>query len=186
MGDRECVVVEYRANESATSRLWVDPARECAILRAVENRDGRAATQIDIAYTRHADQRWVPQEWTTMVFSDEMEYPGRSSLFQTAFFQVVDTAVNEPIPADRFDIEIPRPAIVNDESNGRTYKVAHDGASQVVPAQELATLFSAFPGVTRPVHGADRYTWNVVAGIAVVVIAASFMIWRRRARGPRT
>jgi hypothetical protein len=167
---------EYAIKLSTTTErsFWLDPAKGFVVRRMCDRSNNKPTTQTDIQYRPDDVLGWVPESWV------HTEYAPAGTVRKTARFGVTKARLNEPQPAELFDIQFPPGCEVYDSRNDKSYWVQPDGSMRE---------FDKFPdeeaGATVELPGASWYRqnkWLVLGlGVAFVVLGAA---WRARKRKP--
>jgi hypothetical protein len=92
---------------------WLDTTKDYVPRRLRLQRQGRLLEQADVTYRRHETCGWSPTSWVCNYYS------GHATILRSTSVQVLDFRVNEPQPAEQFDIRFPPGTTVRD---GRTLK----------------------------------------------------------------
>ena len=150
--------------------LWLDPDKSY-VIRRYEGGMG----QIDIRYRRDDTWGWVPESWV------QNEYSQTGVLRKTIAVDVLEMRINEPHPAELFDIRFPPGCVVHDigPMSYKVYRVLPDESMR-----EISERTGEFLPETkvRP-EGAWywRYRW-LLGGFGVVCAG---LIWQYAMRRKR-
>lgn len=124
LAGRPCVILESTADDapiSLVNRYWVDVERGGLILQHVSGRPGEAATRLTIEYQQN-DDGWAPAAWDAQFLSGTLSASG----------SLVDVTLNEPIPAEMFQIAFPAGTVVFDRDREKQFRV---DAGETEPAE---------------------------------------------------
>ena len=130
---RRCTVV---GNSSGPLRreFWVDPTRDCAILRYVLTHSGKPVFQIDATYKLHEGIGWLPSAWRidSRVAAE----------FSTASSVVTDCQINPAIDIAEFQPKFPAGTMVTDSQTDSEYLVKSDGMARPILFEENVVRIS--------------------------------------------
>lgn len=182
----ECVVLE-RSNRSKRppSSYWVDPARDCIVLRRVFGESSKPSMQLDVTYARDPAYGWVPSAWKFVA----MDAPTGKLLFETVA-KVLRYEFNEPIPRSEFRFDFPVGTRVNDQNARQSYIVREGGEKRVITRGELRARAKYEEIVATPSGQAlsqrrerSRAVWYwAFAIVALGLLLISLRRWRKRQR----
>jgi hypothetical protein len=155
---------EYRllaGRSTATTSLWLDPARDYLPRRICVKNGGSVTRQTDVTYRRDDAGRWVPASWVS-TYSFLPRYP-----VVTTTRTVLDVQFNVPQPAEQFELQFPPGTTVGDNR---------------LPAPPAGGTT-----ITRKiVDFEDRYfLLSVPPGAALVAVVVVLYVLRRR-KAPAT
>jgi hypothetical protein len=163
---------EYAITSSTgTDHFWLDPEKDY-----VMRRRKWANMQIDIRYRRDDTWGWVPESWV------QNAYWLNGVLQSTNRVDVLDMRINEPQPAELFDIEFPPGCVVQDgrTTSPKVYRVLPDGNMHEVSERTGEPL----PKTKVQPAGAWywRYRWLLAgAGVILAGLAWQYAVRRKRA-----
>jgi hypothetical protein len=160
------------------TRLWLDPQADYAVRRTRWLRPDRRTEQFDIRYQTDPGREWLPAGWTW----SETGADGKP--LRTISGAVTAAKLNEPVPADRFEVVFPPGARVHDQQTGKGYHVGPDGGWQEVgPGGEELADESA--DEAPPLEAGSQRRRGLIAGaIAVLGLAVLLVVWLRLRRSP--
>jgi hypothetical protein len=163
-----CQEYAYARSEKSRELIWVDPARGYIVRRMKSLTDGKPHTQYDIDYRKEAGV-WVPTNWAYQQFSP------KGDVLKTVKAEVLRMRLNEPQPAERFDLTFPPGTFVYDETSGKEYRIKPDGSRrEFVPVRRPA-----------PPPPARRDMWvPVTLGVLLALLAGCWYLVRRQRRRP--
>ena len=170
-----CVLLEERRSPTETDLYCVDPTRNWAVIRWVQERDEKPFMQVDVDYRAEADSTWHPSTWTIQVFAGPdvaRDYPGRELIWQTASLRVTKWERDLPVPDGNFDVSLPPGTIVLEESTGRRYLTGEQGDRRILSDAELRRMGLA---VARGRFPGWRSAWIVPSVIAGMLLAGAVL-----------
>jgi len=173
---------EYAAKQNGrtTVKLWVDPNKDYTVRRLVCERDGRISDQWDVSYRRHEKGIWVPEAWSHRWHSSD----GR--IVRVCRAEAMAVRLNEPLPAESFDLTFPVGSILYDQRDQRDprnpakFHVEADGSIRRFTEEEI-----------RPPVQAKNHRWyrrnQWVLGSAWVAVGVGLLVYVvRRLRAARS
>ena len=168
---------EYLRQPSQTSaavQLWVAPAADQSPRRIRYNRAGGGAVALtDITSERDAGSGlWLPKSWVPTSYS-----PTGDKVEQTHAVTVESVRLNHSFDRSEFDLTFPAGVEVYDDRTGK-YTLSDGGSG--VPL----TRAGGEP-VNEPASLLSRYWWVLTCVIAVGVMAAVWVVVRRKSRHGR-
>ncbi len=185
---RQCALIEERAEllgPEVVRLYWVDPSRECVVVRCIVNEGGQSREQLDIDYTHDSAHGWVPTRWTVIVFPNgrkksRRDFPGRLTLYQHAGAVVESYAFNESVEQPEPEPTFPAGTVVFDRKAKQQYVLEKDGNKRVLSTGELTDLIISYSELTSSNN--ERWPWDALAKGATGVAAAAiaFLYLRRR------
>ncbi len=153
--------------------FWMDPAQNYVIRRAQTYQEDKLADQTDIRYERRPqpeDPTLVPVEW------EFHEYSPAAKVVHTITVKVTKLEINQPLPAEQFEINFPAGAEIFDRRDSNSYRVQTNGELRQLDVNTGAEL----PASGEPDGGAwYRNRW-LFGGAAVVVVAGFLVIYLQR------
>lgn len=178
---RNCRILEQIKGRSDNRVLYyVDPERDCTILRFTEERGGRLECQIDISYIRDEQFGWIPNSWSLVW--ERLKEAGPETIRAT----VNRYAINPVLDIERFRVEFPPGTWVTD---GRTtpssmHLVKEDGKSRPIPRSEASASYEQLknsePGEAfiQPKQNSRWWMW-VVGGACLLGAVLVLIRWKR-------
>jgi hypothetical protein len=180
-----CVIVQGKQTDPNREAYWVDPAKDCAIMRYTISNQERVLVKMDLYYARSAEHGLVPARWH--IVSSDMN--GKTTESTSAF--VVDYAINVPMDPRLFELEFPPGTLVRDftapsdfESASR-WIVRDDGEKRYVTPHERTASYEQLinsesgQALVAPVSNVLGTWWLVALNIAVFVVALTLIVRRR-------
>jgi hypothetical protein len=172
---------EYTVKSSAarTDRYWLDPARDYVIrrIRRMEKqRGGQLVQQVDVAYRPHNACGWVPASWV------HRHYTPAGAAGRTTTVEVLDLRLNEPQPAELFDLRFPPGTTFYDARAGKAYRVQPDGSIGEDPIRPRTELPVAVVPPREPWY--RRNKWLLIglgAMLAALGLRHALQRWRASA-----
>jgi hypothetical protein len=154
------------------ARFWVDPEKDY-VIRRYEGVPGMGRT--DIRYRRDDAWGWVPEAW---IYN---EYSQTGVLQRTSKVEVFEMRINEPHPAEFFDIRFPPGCVVRDTRTGpdKVYYVLSDGSMREI--SERTGEFLHEPKVQPAGAWYWRYRW-LLGGLGVILAGLAWQYAARRKR----
>ena len=144
-------------------RYWLDATRGYVVRRVRTQQQGRLLEQQDIEYRRHERWGWVPASWVAT------KYLPSGAVAQTLSVEVLSLRLNEPQPAERFEIQFPAGLRVEDQRTFRIYRVQPDGS-----------LREDFPAGEEAPAVVDQWVvWSLASVVVVLGILAVGYLNRR-------
>ncbi len=168
----ECVVLKASDAKTVESEVWIDPKRDCVIVRIVGRSGLQVARQIDIRYQNLESVGWVPESWQMSI-----NRPGTNDISFRCDGELKELSIVDQLADSLFELNFPRQSTVYDVSasshgNGQEYIVGSDGQLQPVQRGRFGS-------------GANRQIALVGTAILVLVLFAIVMIRRYQSdRGP--
>jgi hypothetical protein len=160
-------------NASKDERVWVDPEKDY-VIRRYTGVFGEGLA--DIRYRRDDAWGWVPESWI------HHEVGRNSVLRKTHFVNVLEMRINEPQPAELFDISFPPGCEVHDDRTMpyKVYRVLPDGSMREI--SERTGEFLTEPKVQPEGAWYWRFRW-LLAGTGVILagLAWQYAVRRKRA-----
>jgi hypothetical protein len=166
---------------SLVDQLWVDPARDCNILRYVKMVGQRLGYQINVRYSEDPAAGWAPSGWDFVCTLNDgkLQAAGR--------VEAVEREINLAISPDTFDIVFPRGTSVVDLAAGRDYIIKPDGTERVIRKEESGLTYdevlASDSGASSKVEAPFLARWwpqFLAAGIVVALLAFFGVHYRRR------
>jgi hypothetical protein len=159
---------EYRLD--VPLRLWLDPEKDYVVRRV---RTG--AQQLDVSY-RRVSGVWVPDSWVVSRLSQD----GAALVMDKV--EVLEVRLNEPQPAELFDLHFPPGCEVHDKRTtpAKNYVVEPDGSLRELPRAEEGELSPPPREPAGPWYWRNRW---LLAGLGVVVVGLMVEHVARRRRG---
>jgi len=96
---RACAI--YRVKRGGSCSYWFDTTRENSVLRVLRDVNGKVLLQEDREYKELGAHGWVLNRWKSVEIHED------GSVRRSIEAEVVSVKINEPIPADHFDITFP-------------------------------------------------------------------------------
>jgi hypothetical protein len=167
-------VIDYRADELRVS-CWFDSTKEWALRRIRKQKLGSLLEQTDITSYRQDACGMIPTSWAYNRYS-----LGRTLLKSTKV-QVLELRINDPQPAEQFELQFPPGTEVRDVKQVKFYRVKSDGSMR-----ELSRTGEELPGsVPQPgTRWYQRHKW-LIGGSAVFCVVAGLLYLMRRRLRPR-
>ena len=177
---RPCVVLRTEAVEYSSvgyDELWVDPARESAVVRQLYYDEDKPVMDIQVDYQQTA-KGWLPRGWTEI-------YPRKNG--QTVWvlrMHVDDVEIDPPVKDADFRVDV-KPGMLVQRLN---YPGSPDQIVGVAPDSER--LYRVGPGGewNEIVHGVEQkaqwpsYLWAGLIVLAAGFGAAALLWWRSKRR----
>jgi hypothetical protein len=139
---RTCLRVVETKPDHHVNEYFVDPERDCTIVRALF-RAGKAGrtrqSQMDIDYEPDPVAGWRPVSWTGIVYRDwrlPPQFPGDDHLPRFSASELTSADWNLEVSADLLQIAFPPRTLVTDSKSRRTYLIRADGSEQVLTAAD--------------------------------------------------
>ena len=181
IGGERMIELRNASNAEARDRLFVDPARGYCPRKLVTygHRSGKIRLVIDVAVVPHPIVDWMPQNWSVL------EHAADGSLVQSTKYTVRKSSINEPIPAEVFDLKPPVGAVTIDYSTqGASISIIkEDGSARKLSPAEAGRPYDEIVSLA---NAADRYQrrrmWLIRCAAVVAVLLASGVIYRYRQR----
>ena len=135
---RSCLILERRPTppDPYTERFYLDPDRDCVIIRSNLLLAGKLVYELDITELKQ-DIVWVPVEWK----SHRYDRDGRLESSITA--NVTDFSINKDIPDEEFNIEFPPGTWVKVRKGGKIVEqfIQREGGQKrlITPEEEGAS-----------------------------------------------
>jgi len=175
--DRDCLVVRthpLRRSKSQMDELWIDPARDSAVLRYIEYVNDLAWTDLEVAY-QSTPSGWLPSGWT------ETTRVAKNRTLHVDHLQVAGITPEPAFEQSVFRVDIEPGMIISAAKIGGSpdsplrgpvteqtyYKIDPDG-SWVPLAVETG----------RPPIDRGHYFWWIAGAVAFVALC--LFAWRRR------
>jgi hypothetical protein len=162
-------VVKYLDN--GTISFWLDPGQDYVIRRTRLQRPKQPVVQNDIHYRRDETGGWVPTSWICC------HYSPAGTLLTTEKVDVLDLRINEPQPAEQFDVSFPERSLVYDRRVHKEYRIQADGSMR-----EVAPGGEELPGVAAPSSDSwyRRHLWLLIGlGAAILLWIVQYTLRRR-------
>jgi hypothetical protein len=157
----------------ATKSFWLDPGKDYVVRRMRLQRRGHLVDQCDISYRRHDAWGWVPASWV------RNQYSPAGTVLVTTKVEVLEMRLNDPQPAEQFDIQFPAGSQVFDIRNAKNYRVQPDGTMR-----ELSPSGEELPG-SVPQPGDPWYRRNkwllLSLGVVLAALVLPYAMRRKRA-----
>jgi hypothetical protein len=157
-----------------TFNFWLDPDKDYVVRRISHQSPGRLFAQTNIRYRRDDACGWVPDSWV------RNEYSAAGKVSSTTRVDVVAMRLNEPQPAELFDVQFPPGTMVADQRNHKEYRVQPDGSLRElsrVTGQELPVSEGQPEGAWY-----WRYKWLLAgSGVVLAGLAWQYAVRRKRA-----
>jgi hypothetical protein len=154
----------------STVICWLDASKDYAVRRIRTQRRGRLLDQTDVTSYRHEGCGWIPVTWVCN------QYSSTGAALKTNKVQVLELRLNEPQPAERFELQFPPGAMVGDGKDGKYYRIQSDGSmAQISPGGK--ELSGSVPQPGAPWY--HRHKWRIV-GIALLFPVAGLLYAMRR------
>ena len=156
IGGRACLILESTINAPPESHrtYWIEPSRDCIIVRSEAFWKGTLGRRIDIDYDHDPLLGWVPRAWSVVDLDDDGQ-----TLQGTFQSSVGDLKFNVPIPATEFTIEQPDGAQLNDQ----------DGTTRWIGSEA--------PNASA--QGSRRWHLLIIANLVAVAALGAWAIARR-------
>lgn len=146
----ECEVIREPAKEGWETRYFVDPHREFVVLRMVMQRNQVTRAQFDAKYGN--DLKLA--HWTTVLFSDQQDFPGQSELPCYASADVTRCSLNAPLDESEFQIPaFPTNSLIVDQRTREVSILRADGSKRVVTREEMSLSDADFAQVAATSTG---------------------------------
>jgi hypothetical protein len=145
--------------DRSTTKYWLDPSGDYVVRRLRREWDGRLTDQQDVTYRKHESGSWVPETWV------HQRYSAVGDVVRSSRTDVTALRLNEPQPAERFDLAFPVGASIQDSSDPRNIKhffVEADGSLRQMTSAELN------PSKPKP-RFSRRQWWFIGSWLAVGV-----------------
>jgi hypothetical protein len=172
----ECREYEIKPSTTTSIRFWLDPTSDFIPRRISYWKKGLLREQLDIAFERHEPTNWVPVSWV------RKRYALDGGALVTTRVEVVSLRLNEPQPADLFEMSFPPGTRVNDNGKKKAYIVQANG-----DMHEVTPGFTEIPNpvtvATQPgVLWFQRYKWLILglAGILFLVGILLLIVWKKK------
>ncbi len=125
--DRQSViVVDYPGG-----RVWVDNRRDCVPIRYTLGKPPAVRMDTSIRYEQDVAHGWIPESWNTVYIADN------GTIQHSIALTVTKRAINQALPTEVFDIEVPVGAWVSDSSTKESYIVREGGRKRPILAGEF-------------------------------------------------
>jgi len=182
----DCIVIEL-IDPNGQREIWLDPKYNYLVRRTVYDqpavKGGLAAVRTERVVTRFAEPV------TGIFFPEEVQFTsavnGKQDQSSTTVFS--DIRINEPLPADVFDLPFPAGTEVDDSILGKRYKVDATGnpiGETIVPRRVAAPPVQGSPGAVSTEEPRPWSWWVLPASIGILGWAAA--MWLRRKLPSRT
>jgi hypothetical protein len=166
-------VIRY-SRDTATS-YWLDPGSDYVVRHRGPLEREPGSIQLDIRY-RHDDTcGWVPQSWVRTWFSERGEVRTKTTI------EVRELRINDPQPAELFELSFPPGCYVSELANGgKSYRVQPDGSRREVSSSDEEQSEPQPQAEDFPTGHLKR----LAIGLAVPVVIVVFLLAARRKRRP--
>ncbi len=133
---RTCVLLR-KSLRRIEAIWWLDPNRDCTVLRCQSAVDGSVCSTLDISYKQDSVHGYVPSRWSsTDLIASNMSFDTAATGNVTMF------KLNAPIDDMVFTIQFPVDTWVEDGLAGTKYIIRENGEKRTITAEELgAVLF---------------------------------------------
>lgn len=88
-------------------RAWVDPSRDFAMVRYLDQQGERTCSKLDVHYRREAAE-WIPDRWEIVQFLPD------GKLDQSIRAKVTSVEINSPPAPGEYDLDFPKGTLVRD------------------------------------------------------------------------
>ena len=130
-----CVVASI-SGEATTHRFWIDPNRDCVIVRSSMQDREVVCRQTDFSYRKDIDHGWVLDGWNIKV------YDAFGKINHSYAAKVIKTSkVNPQFLDSEFTIAVPLAAYDHDWGNGTEYILLADGQQRKILANEKSVPY---------------------------------------------
>jgi hypothetical protein len=168
------VCQEYilRASERMKDLYWLDPKKEHVIVRW--QRLSRVIDQLDVRY-RLQDGTWVPESWVRTQSAPD------GTVFSRTTADVVEMRLNEPQPAELFELRFPPGTLIQDNHDlptAKMYWVEGDGRLRELSAAGGEPLPPVPPGGDSWLQ--DNQGLLIALGLALLAQVVALVWWRKR------
>lgn len=181
---RTCRVIHEAGADGWETRYFVDPQRQFVVVRAVIRQNAITRAQLDVQY----DDELFPVRWTTVLFSDQADFPGQSGLPCFAAADVTQCVIN--VPLDEADFQtpaFPRNSLVVDQTTRAVSIIRADGSERMVTREEMSLSDADFAQVAatatgdapRRDQGSTATRWLLVVTGVAFGLAALMAVWKR-------
>jgi hypothetical protein len=177
-----CVILER--SKRPPSSYWVDPARDCIVLRRVFGEASKPSMQIDVTYSLDAVYGWTPASW---------KHVSTDTQTGKLMFETVATVrkyeFNTVIPRSEFRFDFPAGTRVNDQDARQSYIVREGGDNRLITPGELRAGAKDEELVATPSGGvlslrSERtrrpWYWGLALLGVATLLALSLRRWRKR------
>jgi hypothetical protein len=172
-----CKEFTVKGSAARTDRYWLDPARDYVIRRmqrVEKQRGGQLVQQVDVAYRPHDACGRVPASWV------HRHYTPAGAAGRTTTVEVLDLRLNEPQPADLFDLRFPPGTTFYDARDGKAYRVQPDGSIGEDPIRTMEELPVAVVPFREPWYRRNR--WLLIGlGAMLAALGLRYALRRRGA-----
>jgi hypothetical protein len=172
--------------------FFIDPERDCSVMRYIGEAEDAPDIQIDIDYEKHNVCGWIPSSWQVM----RIESPERP-LQNFASFQVIKYQINEPVAGVSFEVTPPARTWILDWEDKTQWLERNDGSRRPIllleckVAADYDTMVNSEPGdaslsqdVDPKAGGAGFFSasalWAPILGGALCLLS----LWRARKSRP--
>ncbi|HLJ92934.1 MAG TPA: hypothetical protein VKU02_07055 [Gemmataceae bacterium] len=171
-----CIVLrETGMSRPNYKELWLDPEREYIPLREVMFARGKPYLQIDWEEYRREALIWVPVAWKIQELN--------GGIMKSVRGTVVECTINQPIPAEEFEIEFPSGTWVIDRRSKDRYGtpshyILKDSGKRMISAEELNS--KTYQQLNAEQRFTTRWTLAVAASAAALLVIALVLYRRNR------
>ncbi len=176
-----CRLLSETGENGVVRSFWIDPQRDCVVVRQVEEHDGQPAAQLDITYEQDPESGWRPSAWTCLLMKGAASvegYPGRDEVFQFLTVNVTDFAINADISEEAVEITFPSGTIVNDAVREQHYSVGPNGQFEPLTRDDLFAIRDA--GAGRFWQRISIRGWMLIVGVGLIATGVGLKIRRSR------
>jgi hypothetical protein len=178
----KCLRLANTTSEVDETHYWVDPARDCLVLRAERWVLGDLYYRATIDYERNVGRHWAPKAWETLSFHQQT-----GEVVERSRARVTRHELNPNVATDDFDFEFPVGTMVRNLKTKETYIVREDDNRLVTRAEmEASASYEKLRSTETGEAVGKRHnsSWiYVAAAITAFVMAAILMtiVWRGKA-----
>src|SRR5207248_2845336 len=102
LGKTSCLLLDDTSVVPGASRtIWVDPEKDCSIVRYVARVGTSVVYQLDVEYQHDKEHKWVPNRWDYVTLDD------RGQIKQAFHSRVTSWQINLVVDPNVFEIAFP-------------------------------------------------------------------------------
>lgn len=134
--------------------FFIDPQRQFVVLRYIVQEHRQTRAQIDIRYQADLTNGPVPASWTSVLFSDQTDFPGQNNMPFFSTVEVTSFTLNESLTDSDFQPKpIPVDTLVTDQTLREVYITRLHGKRRIVTRAEMSESDADFVQVAATSAG---------------------------------
>jgi hypothetical protein len=171
----KCAIIEQQDRLTHSYWVTINPKMDYLIRRYVISHEHKPVFQVDISYTEHARDGWVPTGWRSMLF-----YGAQSNVSEQISVDISQCAINQAIDPKEFEFEFPSGTLVVDHHDDSRFVVTESNS------RAMLTPGQSYEDFLRMQRQSGNTFFFVLGGIfivlGVVVLAKARFFLRFKAK----